>query len=517
MSPEAPGNLVALDISPDPSGFVCRVERYEPTSSSSRFLRVSWNAISQPEGYERVAGGAAYVDVPDGFTHRVYDARPDVIGPRLRWRDSVFGDGLMLLARLPYGYTLAESEPRPVAAKLHEGRMAVYWLLGERGTVLWRLEASDAGEIARRCSQLNEQSVTSEGGGAHSLPVDLVNHSASRHYPPGIVPDAELARFHDLCAWLGEQSADDAQISFTGVLLTFMVADDPISRWFQGYIATRRIAVGEMLDSKGLQSLAELQALAGRYQPSGLRMNKQPWTKSAREVLTASEALSRRVAGEGSAIAIRHVMGAYCHFHFPNHQAQLQRWGFNLNDWLSEYRKLLRDTALAPAERAGWFALFKEMGLVEVERPSPPPRADAAPAATPAGWDIFIAHASSDRVRAEQLYELLEARGRRVFLDARSLKPGDFWDTEIPRALATSRVIAVLVTQGFDDALYLRDEIVEAISRARLTGSPRLVPVYLDGVDGIKRPYGLSVVQHIDARALGGLGAVADTLVKVGD
>ena len=81
MAPEAPGNLVALDVTTDPGGFVCRVERYDPVASNE-FLRVSWNAIARPTGYEPVADGAAYVDVPPGFDHRVYEARPDVVGPR---------------------------------------------------------------------------------------------------------------------------------------------------------------------------------------------------------------------------------------------------------------------------------------------------------------------------------------------------------------------------------------------------------------------------------------------------
>ena len=37
MAPEAPGNLVALDVTTDPSGFACRVERLR----SGRFERVS--------------------------------------------------------------------------------------------------------------------------------------------------------------------------------------------------------------------------------------------------------------------------------------------------------------------------------------------------------------------------------------------------------------------------------------------------------------------------------------------
>ena len=137
MAPEAPGNLVALDVTSDANGFVCRVERYDPTEVSSRFLRVSWNAITRPPGYDPVAGGAAYVEITPGFDHCSYEARPDIAGPRLTWLDKVFGDGLMLIVLLPYGYallSLQDADPPPVAAKVHDGRMAVYWLHPKRTT-----------------------------------------------------------------------------------------------------------------------------------------------------------------------------------------------------------------------------------------------------------------------------------------------------------------------------------------------------------------------------------------------
>jgi hypothetical protein len=246
-------------------------------------------------------------------------------------------------------------------------------------------------------------------------------------------------------------------------------------------------------------------------------MRKNPWTLSAREVLTASDALAQRVGGEGCAIGIRHLMGAYCRFHYPHHKVQLRRWGFNLEDWLAEYRKFLKTTELAPEERAGWHALFKEMRITERDEPRGEVRQTETTAASPGRWDIFIAHASSDRASAEQLYDRLVAGGHRVFLDARTLKPGDFWDLEIPRALETSRMIMVLIASSYESAHYLRAEVAQIITQARTTGSPRVVPIYIDGPlpPGIVPPYGLGVVQAIDARAVGGLGAVAEQVMRL--
>ncbi|MQA30688.1 MAG: hypothetical protein GEU82_12770, partial [Luteitalea sp.] len=228
MSPEAPGNLVALDISSDTSGLVCRVERYDPIDVHATFLRVSWNAIARPPGYEPIVGGAAYVDVPPGFEHRTYEARPDIAGARLAWLDKVFGDGLMLIAVLPYGHALPDfhdADPPPVAAKLHEGRMVIYWLLAERARTTWRMEVVNAERIPELCSAVNQEASRRDRRPL-SAPVNFINHAATHHYPWGLRPDEAMVRLHALCAWIGEQGGDEAQISFTGVLLTFLVADD---------------------------------------------------------------------------------------------------------------------------------------------------------------------------------------------------------------------------------------------------------------------------------------------------
>jgi hypothetical protein len=515
VSPEAPGNLVVLDLRSEKDGFVCHVERYDPVDPNAGFLRVSWNAVSRPPGYEVVAGGAAYVKVPPGFEYGEYDAAPDSLRDRLGWIDKVFGDGLMLVVRLPYGFAVPgfpDAEPAPVAAKAHDGRMVLYWLLPERTRVTWRQDRVDPERVPALCGTITNDAARLERPPAHP-PVVFSNPAAAQDYPAGVRPDETLVGFHDLCAWIGENGGDDAQVSFTGILLTFLAASDPISRWFQDYVKRRTIAIGEVLQSKGFNSLEELRQLAATSVPADGPMTKKPWTPSAREVLTASDALAQRVGGEGAPIGIRHVMGAYCHFHYPNHEAQLRRWGFDLDDWLAEYRLCLKSLDLTAAERVGWFRLFQELGLPERDQAaSRPPEAMAE--SQPAGWDIFIAHAGQDKAIAEQLCDALEGGGHRVFLDARRLRPGDFWDRELPRALATSRVVVVLVSPHYAAAHYLRDEVADAINRARQAGTPRVVPVYLDGLPppGTGAPYGLGVIHSIDVRAVGGLSAVASQI-----
>src|SRR3712207_5191867 len=94
-----------------------------------------------------------------------------------------------------------------------------------------------------------------------------------------------------------------------------------------------------------------------------------------------------------------------------------------------------------------------------------------------AEWDFFVAYAAADERRAVELYDLLSPRAR-VFLDSRSLKPGDDWDTALPRAQRRSRVTVVLVSPRSDTAYYQREEIATAIAMARADeGQHRVVPV----------------------------------------
>jgi hypothetical protein len=128
--------------------------------------------------------------------------------------------------------------------------------------------------------------------------------------------------------------------------------------------------------------------------------------------------------------------------------------------------------------------------------------------------DLFLAHAGADTAAAEQLFDLL-APDVRVWLDARSLLPGDEWPVEIPRAQRAAIATVILVSQRADHAYYLRDEIHTAIALHRaFPDEHRAVAVFLDGrpADPMAVPYGLRVLHSVDAVAEGGLPGVARKL-----
>lgn len=132
--------------------------------------------------------------------------------------------------------------------------------------------------------------------------------------------------------------------------------------------------------------------------------------------------------------------------------------------------------------------------------------------------DVFIAHASPDKPRAEALHAALIARGLHPFLDKPDLPPGTPWDLALAAALDETRLGAVLIGGTYNAALFLRDEVHKLIARSRAPGNAlRIVPVFLDGfpTEAWRVPYGLSTFNGLSWPGEGGAEGVAARLAEV--
>ena len=133
-------------------------------------------------------------------------------------------------------------------------------------------------------------------------------------------------------------------------------------------------------------------------------------------------------------------------------------------------------------------------------------------------WDIFLAYATLDENTAESLHERLTAEsGLRVFFAKSTMQPGDRWKEKIAKALAHSRIVAVLHSNKSRDALYQSEEVNSAVNRARSdTSGFRVVPIYLDGDPSPSDPsqLGLSGFHSIDVQREG-LDGTANKLASL--
>ncbi len=113
---------------------------------------------------------------------------------------------------------------------------------------------------------------------------------------------------------------------------------------------------------------------------------------------------------------------------------------------------------------------------------------------------IFVSYASPDRARVIPFYNHLTERGFSVWIDCRSLKPGQNWDFEIKRELDKATfVLAFVSNNSFDRRGYVQRELKVALDKLneKLIDDIYLIPVLLD--DDTPIPPQLRALQCIRA------------------
>jgi tetratricopeptide (TPR) repeat protein len=127
---------------------------------------------------------------------------------------------------------------------------------------------------------------------------------------------------------------------------------------------------------------------------------------------------------------------------------------------------------------------------------------------------FFIAYAAPDAAVADRLSAVLTL-GATVFLDRRSVRPGDDWDRELAAAQRRAEITVVLVSDHTEKSFYQREEIATAIDMAR-QGPHRVVPLWLSRTGPPDTlPYGLGIKQGLAVPDPGDLTEVARALLEV--
>jgi len=177
MSPEAPGNLVLLNLQFQDDELTGTVERISPPQEqfSQGRLRVRFDAPTKEQGFFPVGDGVSWISTPKDFVHQLPESLGTVPSPgdlRFYYNHVAYGEGLMLLLILPEGYTLADSDPVPRGAKLFHDRLVVYFKpagnFGSDTRVTWalrKINRSRKEELERLHKRvLNEAKASSHSG-----------------------------------------------------------------------------------------------------------------------------------------------------------------------------------------------------------------------------------------------------------------------------------------------------------------------------------------------------------------
>src|SRR6266481_5125214 len=176
MTPEAPGNLVVLDLNLRDGGLTGNIERVSPPQegASRGALRVRFDARTKEPGFYAVGNGVAWVSQPTGYVHSAREPAgsiPSAGGLKFYYNHVAYGEGLMVVLVLPKGYTLADSSPPPRGAKEFRGRIAVYFKpsgsFGSEARVAWTLTQT-AGDINAELQTLHRKILSAGATPVHS-------------------------------------------------------------------------------------------------------------------------------------------------------------------------------------------------------------------------------------------------------------------------------------------------------------------------------------------------------------
>jgi pimeloyl-ACP methyl ester carboxylesterase len=130
-------------------------------------LRIRWDVDEQPPGFFPVHGGVVYI-LETPHIQREPESRDmaaDRLGEnRFRWHEGDFirrVPWIMMVLILPDGYTVTESSPPPVSAKVFRRRIALYWkpLPDDHGNadVVWNLTKVES-DLSSEVQRLNRLS-----------------------------------------------------------------------------------------------------------------------------------------------------------------------------------------------------------------------------------------------------------------------------------------------------------------------------------------------------------------------
>lgn len=99
----------------------------------------------------------------------------------------------------------------------------------------------------------------------------------------------------------------------------------------------------------------------------------------------------------------------------------------------------------------------------------------------PIEWfSAFISHSHEDKPFARRLYDALQGRGIRCWLDEHDMKPGDRMLNVVDQAIRLHDKLLLLCSEASLTSWWVQDEITKALEKERRDGRDIIIPLLLD-------------------------------------
>ncbi len=175
----------------------------------------------------------------------------------------------------------------------------------------------------------------------------------------GFSPDVpncslELKRLLARAKLINQYYEEDFDISFSSILLAFLVSDDPFSRWFRDYVKIVGIDVGRILEARKVSQQIIGDISSRVILPDQLSDSYRQSTSATIYLSMADKYRESLAKGDKTyPLQVYHLMAVYIYEPWV-HKIDLIRWGFDRENWSNAFLIQLRK--IYPPEFGFWNA-----------------------------------------------------------------------------------------------------------------------------------------------------------------
>lgn len=129
-------------------------------------------------------------------------------------------------------------------------------------------------------------------------------------------------------------------------------------------------------------------------------------------------------------------------------------------------------------------------------------------------WDVFINHASEDKVFARQLADELTKQGLKVWFDEMTLKLGDRLSEKIDQGLRDSRFGIVIFSQAFFNKSWTRHEL-EGLVYKELSSGKTILPIWHNVTVADVAQFSPSLANKLAVSSQNGMSQIVSQIMDV--
>jgi hypothetical protein len=137
------------------------------------------------------------------------------------------------------------------------------------------------------------------------------------------------------------EGREDMDFSFTSVMLALLVSEDPISRWFSGYVQSHDVRVDAMLERRGL-TRQRFEQVAAEPIPDDLFATQLRPSEAGQESLGRADDLRAQISPGEADTDVRHFVAAHIYFSSERRDLRLVEWGLSRPELSSAFLSVMR-------------------------------------------------------------------------------------------------------------------------------------------------------------------------------